>query len=204
MLIKQWVYIKNNGESLQLELNLEKRDWKDITYLKHGNARQRKVYDILLRLEILDRLEDFSPIVVGTIPLGLDIESSDLDIVCQFEEKKEIESILLEYYSHYENFTIRQMGIDAYAYNFWFEGCEIEIYASKVPTEESNSYRHLLIASRLLSLYGDEFRENVIQLKKEGYLTEPAIAKLLDLHGETYETIFLIEDCSDEELLALR
>lgn len=184
---------------------LENRDWKDISYLMEGNPRQRKVYHILKEIEILDILEDFSPIVVGTIPLAIDIETSDLDIVCQFKEKEEdIRKILLEHFGDYQNFTIRQMGIDAYAYNFWYEGCEIEVYASKMPTEQSNSYRHLLIASRLISLYGDEFREEIIQLKKEGYLTEPAIAKLLHLHGERYETIFKIENCSDSELKSLK
>ena len=189
---------------MQLGANLEKRNWKDISYLKDGNPKQRKVYDILKRIEILEYLEDFSPIVVGTIPLGIDIETSDLDIVCQFNDKEEIEKVLVEKYSHFDQFTIRKMGENAYAYNFWFENCEIEVYASKVPTEESNSYRHLLIADRLLSLYGESFKQKIVQLKKEGYMTEPAIAKLLDLHGETYETIFVIEEYSDAELLALK
>lgn len=187
-----------------MEFNRENRNWKDISYLQKGNPRQRKVYDILVRTEILECLEDFSPIVVGTIPLGIDITTSDLDIVCQLNDKKDIERVLEENYGEYDDFMITQMGENAYAYNFWFEGCEIEVYASKVPTKCSNSYRHLLITSRLLTLYGDDFKEKIIQLKKAGYLTEPAIVKLLDLHGETYETIFLIEDYSDEELLALR
>lgn len=187
-----------------MEFNRENRNWEDISYLQKGNTRQRKVYDILVRTEILERLEDFSPIVVGTIPLGIDIATSDLDIVCQLNDKKDIQSVLEENYKECSNFKITRMGENAYAYNFWVDGCEIEVYASKVPTERSNSYRHLLIASRLLTLYGDDFKEKIIQLKKEGYLTEPAIAELLDLHGETYETIFLIEDFSDEELLALR
>lgn len=183
---------------------LENRDWKDISYLMKGNPRQKKVYRILKQIEILELLEDFSPIVVGTIPLAIDIETSDLDIVCQFEREEDIRKIIVEYFGDYQNFTIRHMGIDAYAYNFWYEGCEIEVYASKAPTEHSNSYRHLLIASRLISLYGDEFREEIIDLKKEGYLTERAIAKLLHLHGKTYETIFKIENCSDSELMSLK
>ncbi|MDN6731325.1 MAG: DUF4269 domain-containing protein, partial [Atopostipes suicloacalis] len=164
-----------------MEYNIENRNWKDISYLKKGNPKQRKVYDILKEIEILEHLEDFSPIVVGTIPLAIDIETSDLDIVCQFDKEEDIREILLNHYGDYEDFKVRKMGKDAYAYNFWYEDCEIEVYGSKVPTKRSNSYRHLLIASRLLSLYGDEFRKKIVQLKKQGYLTERAIAKLLHL-----------------------
>lgn len=187
-----------------MESSNEQRNWKDISYLKKGNVRQQKVYRILRETEILERLEDYSPIVVGTIPLGIDIPSSDLDIVCQFDQNKEdIEKTLVDYYGDFDHFKITQMGPNAYAYNFWLDGCEIEVYASKVPTERSNSYRHLLIGSRLIALYGDSFKEKVIQLKKAGYRTERAFSKLLNLHGEIYETIFVIEDYSDEEILKL-
>lgn len=181
-----------------------KRDWKNISYLKTGNIRQRKVYEILMRTKILERLKEYSPIVVGTIPLGIDIPSSDLDVVCQLNDQEDIHDLVTKYYGHYDHFTITQMGEKAYAYNFWFDDCEIEIYASSVPTERSNSYRHLLIGSRLLQLYGEEFRKKIIQLKENGYRTEPAIAKLLNLQGEIYETIFKIESYTDEELLNLR
>lgn len=180
------------------------QDWKNISYLKHGNPRQQKVYAILMETKILERLKDHAPIVVGTIPLGIDIPSSDLDVVCQLNNQDDIHDLVTKYYGHYDRFKITQMGERAYAYNFWFEGCEIEIYASAVPTERSNSYRHLLIGSRLLQLYGEEFRKKIIQLKEKGYHTEPAIAKLLNLQGEIYETIFAIEDYTDEELLNLK
>lgn len=197
--------LRKNGECLRLESSNNNRNWKNISYLKNGNPRQQKVYQILKETEILERLSDFSPIVVGTIPLAIDIPTSDLDIVCQFDEsKEEIEKILIDYYGDYHRFKITQMGIDAYAYNFWVNDCEIEVYASKVPTERSNSYRHLLIGERLLNLYGDSFKEKVIQLKKEGYQTERAFSKLLNLKGEIYETIFIVEDFTDEELLNLR
>lgn len=179
------------------------QDWKNISYLKDGNPRQQKAYTILMETNILERLKEHSPIVVGTIPLGIDIASSDLDVVCQLNDQNDIHDLVTKYYGHYEDFKITQMGVRAYAYNFWFEGCEIEIYASAVPTERSNSYRHLLIGNRLLQLYGEEFRKNIIQLKENGYQTERAIAKLLNLQGEIYETIFEVEDYTDEELLNL-
>ena len=198
--------LKNrDGEYLLLESNKMNRDWKDISYLKVGNSRQQKAYRVLTKLQILKHLEDYSPIVVGTIPLGIDIPSSDLDIVCEFDTRKdELEKILIDHYGDFKDFTITQMGIDAYAYNFWIDGFEIEVYASKVPTERSNSYRHLLIGSRLITLYGNNFKNKIIQLKKAGYRTERAFSKLLNLPGEVYEAIFIIEDYSDEELLALR
>ncbi len=58
-------------------------NFKDITYLKEGTIRQKEAYKVLLELNIFELLKNFKPILLGTIPINIDIESSDLDIICQ-------------------------------------------------------------------------------------------------------------------------
>ncbi|RZK14203.1 MAG: DUF4269 domain-containing protein, partial [Pedobacter sp.] len=61
----------------------------DISYLKNGNERQKKAYQILNENSILEKLNHFTPILVGTIPINIAIESSDLDIICDVNDEEE-------------------------------------------------------------------------------------------------------------------
>lgn len=49
----------------------------------------------------------------------------------------------------------------------------------------------MLIEYKLLNLYGERFREEVIRLNKEDMKTEPTFAKILNLNGNPYEEYFL-------------
>jgi hypothetical protein len=42
---------------------------------------------------------------------------------------------------------------------------------------------------RILQLRGEEFRHDIIALKKSGLKTEPAFASLLGLSGDPYEAL---------------
>lgn len=53
----------------------------DISYLKTGTERQRKAYQVLTERAILENLAQYNPILTGTIPINIDIENSDLDII---------------------------------------------------------------------------------------------------------------------------
>lgn len=70
-------------------------NWKDISYLKEGNNTQRKSYEILKRINIFEVLKDYNPILIGTIPIQINIESSDLDIVCEVENFVTFKEVLV-------------------------------------------------------------------------------------------------------------
>ncbi|MEO0376561.1 MAG: DUF4269 domain-containing protein [Cyanobacteria bacterium P01_A01_bin.17] len=57
-------------------------DWRDLTYLLDGTATQQAAYSALDSFQMASLLQRFDPILVGTIPLDVDIPGSDLDIVC--------------------------------------------------------------------------------------------------------------------------
>ena len=58
------------------------QDWRDLTYLLQGTATQQAAYYALEALRVFALLGAFDPMLVGTIPLDIDIPGSALDIVC--------------------------------------------------------------------------------------------------------------------------
>ncbi|MBU5426725.1 DUF4269 domain-containing protein [Tissierella pigra] len=183
-------------------INTSKRNWKDISYLKEGNSKQRKTYEILINTQILDVLKNYTPIIVGTIPIDIDVENSDLDIVCKVEDFNMFENILKSNFERYDCFKIINYEYDILVCNFIVNNIEIEIYGSKIDTEKSNGYRHMIIEDRLLNLYGDDFRKEVINLKINGLKTEPSFAKILNLKGNPYDELLKLERYSDMELIS--
>lgn len=47
----------------------------------------------------------------------------------------------------------------------------------------------MIIEHKILIEKGEDFRLQVIQLKEQGYKTEPAFAHLLDLSGDPYDEL---------------
>ncbi|OPJ57252.1 DUF4269 domain-containing protein [Alkalithermobacter paradoxus] len=178
---------------------MNNKNWKDISYLKYGSLKQRKSYEILINTRILDILGDYTPILVGTIPIEIDIENSDLDIVCKVDDFNIFKKALEDNFKNYKEFRITHKE-NVLVCNFIVNNIEIEIYGSSDDVDKSNGYRHMLIEYRLLNLYGDNFKEEIINLKKQGLKTEPAFAKILNLEGNPYEQLLELEMYSDEKL----
>lgn len=171
-------------------------NFDNIEYLKHGNNRQRQAYSTLMNIQILSKLKRFDPILVGTIPINIDIENSDLDIICCFTDKQEFQKSITDNFSNQKNFTIReQPNLDTLAIvaNFFLNGFEIEIFGQNTPTKQQFAYRHLIVEHNLLNKYGEVFRQQIIDLKRQGHKTEPAFAIALDLKGDPYMELLKFE-----------
>ncbi len=85
-------------------------------------------------------------------------------------------------------------------YRIIIEDFEFEIYASPLPVEKQNAYRHLSIMKRLIDIGGKNFCDKIRHLKINGLKTEPAIAKLLNLDGNPYNAVLSLEYKKEEEL----
>lgn len=176
--------------------------FENIEYLKKGNDKQRKSYDILNEIEIFEVLKKYDPILVGTIPIGIDVAKSDLDIVCYSKNLVEIEKIIIEKYSDYKKFSINREKIleNILVINFFQRDVEIEIYISNIPSKKTNGYRHMTVENRFLKLSNEKLKENIISLKKSGIKTEPAFSRLLNILGNPYEKLLEFENCEDKEI----
>lgn len=167
-------------------------DFKNLDYLRRGNNKQKQAYAVLTKNEVMTSLKEFDPILVGTIPINIDLENSDLDIVCHFLDSNHFENFLVRKFGTIEKFkTWKNTSQESLAIvaNFFIDGFEIEIFGQNIPTIEQKGYRHMLIEHKLLEERGDKFRKKIIELKGMGYKTEPAFAFELGLEGNPYEAL---------------
>jgi len=164
-------------------------NFSNIAYLKDGNERQQLAFKFLTERKVLSNISAFDPILVGTIPIEIDIESSDLDIICCFEDKKKFTVSLVEVFGKEPQFTVKEVminGVASIIANFHLEIFEVEIFGQQIPVKQQHAYRHLLIEHEILRAKGEAFRLEIIKLKRGGYKTEPAFARLLGLKGDPY------------------
>jgi Domain of unknown function (DUF4269) len=162
-----------------------------IDYLINGNPRQQKAYHTLLRLHIMEDLREFNPTLCGTIPIGIDIEDSDLDIITEVQDFMYFEKMMRNLYGMQNNFNISHSiirDIPSITINFNFEEFEIEIFGQVTPVQKQNAYIHMVIEHLIMEQF-PSMRSEVIQLKKQGYKTEPAFCKVLGLDGDPYDSL---------------
>ncbi len=196
-------------------------EFLDISYLAEGNPRQRRCCEILRQTRVMEILAPYDPILTGTIPIGIDIPSSDLDIVCEVHDAENFTELLREKFDRYDSFDVRvNGGTVVCGFRAWHKangsnnaaapyfgyssagGELIEIFGSPVPSVQNNAYRHMLVEYRLLTLFGENLRRRVVELKSGGLKTEPAFARLLGLGGDPYDALLEIETMTDERLVS--
>ncbi|AYL96379.1 DUF4269 domain-containing protein [Mucilaginibacter celer] len=167
-----------------------------IEYLASGTLRQVQAYRLLNKYRVIDVLLPFSPILTGTIPINIDIESSDLDIICQYTTTDGFSQHLEAKFSVFEDFSIKTLdlaGSTAVLANFCLDGFPVEVFGQQIPVKQQMAYRHLLIEHQLLLQKAETFRQQIIDLKKQGMKTEPAFAVTLGLEGDPYTALLNFE-----------
>lgn len=180
--------------------HLSEKDFLTIDYLAQGSVRQRRCFNILKQHRIFEILDLYTPLLTGTIPIGIDVESSDLDIICRVDDFEEFKRYVTLNFHNYRAFHI-SLKDEVMVINFYVEEMEIEIFATNQPYYNNNAYRHLLTEYRVLNLLGEKFREEILQLRHEGVKTEPAFARLLGLEGDPFEALLNLESVSDTEII---
>ncbi|MBC7915649.1 MAG: DUF4269 domain-containing protein [Pyrinomonadaceae bacterium] len=171
-------------------------NFESIEYLQRGNSRQQHAYSSLTNNRILSKLKRFDPILVGTIPINIDIENSDLDIICCFADKQEFQESITDSFKSESGFKIReQQSLNSLAIiaNFFVDDFEIEIFGQNIPAKQQGADRHLIIEYDVLNKHGEKFRQQIIELKRRGYKTEPAFGLALGLTGDPYTELLKFE-----------
>ncbi len=171
-------------------------NFDSLEYLQNGTHRQRQAYAVLTNNQILSKLKQFDPILVGTIPINIDIESSDLDIICCYSDKQDFIKTVTDNFKKEEKFTIcEHQNLDASSIvaNFFVDNFEIELFGQSIPTKQQLAYRHMMVENNLLNQYGEQFRQQIIELKRQGHKTEPAFAIALGLTGDPYQELLKFE-----------
>lgn len=161
----------------------------------------------MTELRLFEQLATYSPILVGTFPLDLDIPGSDLDIICHtadipawIEEQSGMLRAINKTF-HAETHKTGKGKIQG-TIGFIHQGFPIELYGEETLSKLQNGYRHMAVEYRVLELLGDAAAVLVRQWKLSGLKTEPAFARLLGLPGDPYDALLELEQWSDKQLLS--
>ncbi len=169
----------------------------DPSYLKEGSPIQRLAWKTLQKLELFKKLEAFEPVLTGTIPIDIAISSSDLDIICYCLDHETFIEVCTAYFSEEEKFKVRKKkirGAETVVVKFKTPSFPIEIFAQSIPSIQQYAYRHMLIEHHLLEKNDDTFRAQIIAAKKSGLNTEAAFAFQLNIPGDPFEGLLMLED----------
>jgi hypothetical protein len=178
-------------------------NWRDISDLARGTVRQQRAYRALQALGIFSALRDYTPILTGTLPLDIDVENSDLDIICEVHDLAAFERQVTSVFGAQEGFCIKQKiigGMPTGVANFIFDGFPVEIFGQPRPVTEQNAYRHMVVEARLLAIGGERARREIRQLKRAGLKTEPAFARYFHLKGDPYAVLLQLAMLGEGEL----
>jgi hypothetical protein len=151
---------------------------------------------------LLDALQGFDPHLAGTPPLGLDVESSDIDVLCHAPSEGSFAATVWSSFSDLPDFRMRQWSgtnrpiiASFFAYDWQFE-----IFAAPEPVHQQAGWRHFQVEARFLDLASSAFREAIMELRGRGVKTEPAFASALGLRGDPYQLLLDLYPETDDQL----
>jgi hypothetical protein len=153
-------------------------------------------------VRILELLAPFDPRIVGTLPIGIAVKASDIDIVCHAADAVHFSVTIWEHLKNACSFSLHQwVSTDsAVVARFVHAGWSFEIFGSSRPVEEQAGWRHFVIEKRLLDLDDGRLRKAVMALRVRGQKTEPAFATALGLRGCPYKALLGLEAETDATL----
>lgn len=158
--------------------------------------------DAIQHTNVLTALAEHDPHVAGTPPLGLDLPTSDIDILCYAPDPDQFTSVLWASFRSYPEFRIWQwIGADRpVVATFVVQEWRFEIFGQAKLVTEQTGWRHFTVEQRLLALGGQHLASTVMAFRREGLKTEPAFAAALKLQGDPYEVLLDIGDLDDDAL----
>ncbi|QWU16625.1 protein of unknown function [Paenibacillus sophorae] len=181
-------------------------DWKDLSYLKNGSPVQREVHALLKDLKLMNALADWDPVLAGTVPLGLQVPGSDLDILCEVHDFGAFRDAVERCFGGAADYRCSSREVNGkprIVARFTAGKWPVEIFGQPVPVRRQNGYIHMVVEARILGILGEGFRDRVRLLKADGIKTEPAFAQLLALEGDPYISLLQLERLDEPALEAL-
>ena len=170
-------------------------NWFDVSRLLGGTAGQQSAASTLLKLGIFDLLEEYTPVLCGTVPIDCDLPGSDLDIICHAPRPIPFEETVRMHFGDTLRFRCRRkrlVGIPSVVARFHASGWKIEIVGQAVPVLQQRAFAHMVAEALLLSGAGPETNTNIRDLKRGGKTTEEAFGKIFSLPGNPYDALMQI------------
>jgi hypothetical protein len=169
--------------------------------LQQGTTRQRDAFKCITEHHFLSSLAEFRGVLISTVALGIYTPQSDLDLICEAHDLDYFSRRVTEMYTGFSEFKeVKTPNPEqSRCYSLRCDDFEIEIFGSRVRLEDQFGYRHYLAMARLINIGGEGFRDKLQRAKLSGMKTEPAIASILGLEGDPYESVAGLADLTEGE-----
>ena len=151
---------------------------------------------------VLDALGPFDPRVVGTLPLGLSVPGSDIDIVCHAFDPLALAEVIWTRFQSCDGFRLYQWTSSGrpLVARFEWSGWPFEVFGDTRPVDRQPGWLHFEIERRLLDLDDGRLRKVVLRQRSLGLKTEPAFAAVLGIAGDPYQGLLELASESDAQL----
>ncbi|ARI79217.1 alpha/beta hydrolase [Halobacillus mangrovi] len=159
--------------------------------MQYGSRKQKDAYTAIHELGVFEDLAHYNPALCRTLPIGIDVADSDLDIIMEANDLRAFEEEVQSHYSNERDFSIKRTtirGKDSVKANFFYGGFEFELFGQAEPVDKQYAYIHMKIEYELLQRQ-PALEDKVKSLKKRGIKTEPAFCQLLNIKGDPYEAL---------------
>jgi len=168
--------------------------WQSVQALVDVNSeRASAAVHALETSALLEILADFTPTLIGTIPLGIETQRSDLDVACFAPNLADFAQKVHVLYAAMPKFFQKEKkvrGVPSVIAGFTCAGVDVQIFAQPQPVLVQYGYRHLVVEGRLLARGGADAVQEIRRRKASGTKTEPAFAELFGLNGDAYEVLW--------------
>lgn len=157
-------------------------------------------------LLICAKLASFGAVQVGSFPIAVNVEGSDIDIICTFTNQSSFIGQLETHFAGYQKFYLNTKSIrgeNCVVCRFVMESIPVEVFGQTTPIHQQYAWRHLQVEHRLLTLGGDNFRNLVMSFRNKGLKTEQAFASAMCLTGDSYEALLALYNEPDYSLMQL-
>ncbi|MFK4474152.1 hypothetical protein ABH897_003902 [Paenibacillus sp. RC73] len=134
-------------------------------------------------------MAQYNPVLCGTIPISIDVDGSDLDIIMEIHKFEAFKHQIHSLYCKHDKFVLKEKRIRntlTIKANF-----EFELFGQPRAVEQQNAYLHMMVEHHLLTSY-PRIRSEIIRLKEQGIKTEPAFAQIFGLEGDPYDELLVL------------
>src|SRR4051794_2343577 len=111
-----------------------------------------------------EALAEYTPALAGSVPLDIDLEDSDLDVICEAHDFAAFIRDLREMYGERSSFGVSrevEQGVETVFAWFTHDGWGVELFAQPVPVAQQYACLHLLVEARLLEIGGKPSRDAI-------------------------------------------
>ena len=152
----------------------------------------------------MEALRPFAPRIVGTLPLGIAVADSDIDIVCHAPDPAAFADAAWAGCRLHDGFGLHQWtsGTRPVVARFLWAGWPFEVFGEAIPVDRQNGFLHFEVQRKLLELDDGRLRAAVMRQRALGLKTEPAFAAVLGMMGDPYESLLDLASESDARLRA--